>query len=373
MWQMCKRMSQKGFKKINKRKKIEILKKYDNIKIVYIIRGMTMKGYRFFLKRISALLLAFAIVFSLTGNKLLALAADEQSKNATKIQIVHTNDIHGYYTQTNRGQIGFAYLKALANNQGADLIVDVGDTYHGQAFATVEKGEGIAQLMGEVGYDCMTVGNHDWSYGSARLKELENIQGFPILAGNITGDNGDLYFDTPYIVKNVVADDGTQLRVGILGVIDDTFYHSTASENVKGIYFSEESASAAKTAKILREKENCQIVIALTHNENCEEFIKNTKGIDAVIAGHEHLVMDKSCKDADGRDVRLVEAGSHFSNVGVLTLTYDTDKKAVTDFAEKTYTNNDLGSLTPDSNIAVKISEIEKKTNRCSFHSRRKQ
>lgn len=86
-------------------------------------------------QKVSALLFVVAMVFSLTLFPLSAFAEDELSESKTEIQIVHTNDIHGYYTQTSRGAIGFAYLKALAQSEQTDLIVDVGDTYRGQAFA----------------------------------------------------------------------------------------------------------------------------------------------------------------------------------------------------------------------------------------------
>lgn len=308
-----------------------------------------------------ALILAFVIAFSLTVSPLFALANGGYSDKKTEIQILHTNDIHGYYTYSSRGAMGFGYLKALAEREQADLIVDAGDTYHGQAFATVEKGRSIAELMREVGYDCMTVGNHDWSYGAPRLKELEKLQGFPILAANVSNSTGKSYFDTPYIVKEVTADDGTEIKVGVFGVTDDSFYNSTASENVKDIHFTPESETATKLAKTLREKEGCQIVVGLTHNSDCVEFIKNTKGIDAVIAGHEHIVMDKACKDADGKTVALVEAGSYFNQAGVLTLTYNSEKNCVEDFNEKVYTNGDLADLTADSRVVAKTAEIEER------------
>lgn len=57
--------------------------------------------------------------------------------------------------------------------------------FHGQPFATVVQGESVAKLMKACGYDAMTPGNHDWSYGQDRLKELGSIAGVKMLAGNI--------------------------------------------------------------------------------------------------------------------------------------------------------------------------------------------
>ncbi len=245
------------------------------------------------------------------------------------IRIVHTNDIHGYYTATDGGQIGFAALKALIDAQDADLVLDAGDTFHGQAFATVEQGQSIAALMRAVGYDAVTPGNHDWSYGCERLRELGEQNGLPILASNVVREDGSAFFDTPYLVKDVTADNGETLRVGVLGVIDDSFYTSTPPQNVQGIRFTQEAESAARTASVLREDEDCDIVIALTHQADCEGFVSQIRGIDAVIAGHEHKCFDEVFQDADGNPVHIVEAGYYFQNVGVLSLTYDARSGAV--------------------------------------------
>lgn len=287
-----------------------------------------------------------------------AVVAEAQD---TTIQIVHTNDIHGYYDQTENGTIGFAVLKNLADEQGADLILDVGDTFHGQAFATVEYGLGIAELMNMVGYDAVTPGNHDWSYGAERLKELEDIGGFKLLASNVHTDSGEEFFDNSYLVKNVVADDGTKLKVGVVGVIDDAFYASTFSEIVSGLKFEEEAEEATKIAQKLRQDEKCDIVIAITHQKDCKGFVSNIKGIDAVLAGHEHIIMDEKYVDSEGKQIPVVEAGCYFNNIGVLELEYDTDKKAIKSANETVYSSDNTSEIKADDSVNTKITQIEQR------------
>lgn len=285
--------------------------------------------------------------------------AEEQTQEQdTTIQIVHTNDIHGYYTETKNGTLGFAVLKSIVDQEGADLVLDMGDTFHGQAFATIDEGSSIAQLMKEVGYDAVTPGNHDWSYGAERLKELEKIGGFPILAANVTTLNGDDFFEQNYLVKEVTADDGTKLKVGVVGVIDDEFYRSTASDNIAGLTFEEEAQEATKIAQYLNDVEKCDIVLAMTHQSNCEEFIANIKGIDAVLAGHEHIVMDESYPDSEGKLVPVVEAGYYMNNIGVMELTLDAESKEIVSVDERFYTmENDIAE---NEQVKERISEIEK-------------
>lgn len=285
-------------------------------------------------------------------------AAEQTQEQDTTIQIVHTNDIHGYYTETKNGTLGFAVLKSIVDQEGADLVLDMGDTFHGQAFATIDEGSSIAQLMKEVGYDAVTPGNHDWSYGAERLKELEKIGGFPILAANVTTLNGDDFFEQNYLVKEVTADDGTKLKVGVVGVIDDEFYRSTASDNIAGLTFEEEAQEATKIAQYLNDVEKCDIVLAMTHQSNCGEFIANIKGIDAVLAGHEHIVMDESYPDSEGKLVPVVEAGYYMNNIGVMELTLDAESKEIVSVDERFYTmENDIAE---NEQVKESISEIEK-------------
>lgn len=286
-------------------------------------------------------------------------AIEQTTEKDTKIQIVHTNDIHGYYTQTESGTLGFAILKSIVDKEGADIVLDMGDTFHGQAFATIDQGSSIAQLMKYIGYDAVTPGNHDWSYGAERLKELEKVGGFKILAANVTKENGDDFFEQNYIIKEVTADDGTKLKVGIVGVIDDIFYSSTASDNITGLNFEEEAQEATKIATYLSDVEKCDIVLAMTHQSDCKEFVANIKGIDAVLAGHEHIVMDESYTDSERKLIPVVEAGYYMNNIGVMELTLDADSKKILSVDEQFYTIENLNGITENEQIKNNISQIE--------------
>lgn len=308
-----------------------------------------------FLTRIAAVGLSLALFIAAAPAGVCAEASE------TAIQIVHTNDLHGYYTATERGAIGFAALKTLVDTEGADLVLDIGDTFHGQAFATVEQGMGMAELMKMVGYDAMTPGNHDWSYGADRLKALEDAGEFSILASNVVTDGGKDFFETPYLVKDVTADDGTALKVGVVGVIDDAFYSSTVSDNVAGLKFEEEAAQATETAGILREKEKCDIVLAITHQKDCKGFVSAIKGVDAVLAGHEHILIDERYPDSEGKQVPVVEAGCYFNNVGVLELTFDRKTKTVTKADETVYTLEQTAALPENEAVKAQIVSIEER------------
>lgn len=305
---------------------------------------------------------SFIVSFSMLATicPIQVFAAEQTKEQDTTIQIVHTNDIHGYYTETESGTLGFAMLKSIIDQEGADLVLDMGDTFHGQAFATIDQGSSMAQLMKDVGYDAVTPGNHDWSYGAERLKELEKIGGFQVLAANVTTENGTDFFEENYIIKEVTADDGTKLKVGVVGVIDDEFYSSTASNNIAGLKFEEEAQEATKIAAYLSDVEKCDIILAMTHQSDCKEFVANIKGIDAVLAGHEHVVMDESYPDSEGKMVPVVEAGYYMNNIGVMELTFDADSKAILSVEERFYAMENANDIVENKQIKDNISQIEK-------------
>ena len=239
------------------------------------------------------------------------------------VSIVHTNDSHGGYGTTDAAGNPVAYysvVAGLAQSAGADLVLDAGDTFHGDSFATIVNGGSVAELMAAAGYDATTPGNHDWSYGAARLRELS--EQVTVLAANVTADDGSAYFQTPYLMEDVTLESGEVIQVGVLGVIDEEFYTSTPSYNVEGLTFADPVATASSVAAELREQ-GCELVIAITHNKDPQGFAASVTGVDAVIAGHEHILINDVVTSADGRQVPVVEAGSHVSHVGELELTVD--------------------------------------------------
>ena len=184
------------------------------------------------------------------------------------ITIAHTNDIHARnsYDEYNR-TIGFPKMKTILNNIGADLVLDAGDLFHGQAFATVENGESIARLVNAVGYDAMTPGNHDWNYGQEQLLKLEQIAGIPVMAGNVVKNSNEKFFNTDYMVKDV---DG--VKVGVFGVIDPMVYSSTNPALMQGIKYTDMYEYANRIVDEL--KPQCDVIVCLSHMVDHETFAK---------------------------------------------------------------------------------------------------
>lgn len=216
-------------------------------------------------------------------------------------------------------------------------------------------------MVKAVGYDLLTPGNHDWNYGKDRLKELGEMSGLEILAGNITQD-GTAFFgnektDNGTYVTEVTDPDGDSVKVGVLGVFDQDIVKDTAPSNVEGLNFANDAEMATALAKQLREQ-GCDIVIAVSHQRDCQSFLAQTEGIDVLIAGHEHEKMNDVYKAKSGNEVTVVETGAYFENVGNLTLTYDVNNNTITGINETLVSAADAAEIESDSEVEAILDGI---------------
>lgn len=272
---------------------------------------------------------------------------------AQTVTVVYTNDIHGYYKQIlsssgTASTVGFELLAQYA--QQADLLLDAGDTLHGQSFATVSGGASIAALMQSLQYDAMTPGNHDWSYGNAALKTLGQTYDLPMLAANVVTQDGSLLLQDA-IIKQV----GT-LKIGVFGVSDPALYRSTAPQNMEGITFTDDIAAANHTAAALRDA-GCDVVLCLTHHTDPGAFAAQLSGVDALVTGHEHQIYDFTVSGADGRPIYIAQSGYYFANIGRLTLQVENGQ--VTVFGEVISASQAQAEYAPDAQTAALIADLE--------------
>lgn len=248
--------------------------------------------------------------------------AEETTVNF-EIKLVHTNDIHARVEENaDSGIIGAAKLKTIADtfteNADMSLRLDSGDLFHGLPLATLSDGETIARIMKGYRLDVMTPGNHDWSYGKDRLKELANIAEAEILAGNVVNLDGTHFFDNDYFIKEV-AKDGATLTVGIFGVIDPKLYSSTAPANVDGLTFTDSAEYAKKASAELKSK-GCDIIIALSHTYSPAELAAQVDDVDIWLCGHEHINVAETVTTPNGGTAYVYEDGYYLNGIGLIDL-----------------------------------------------------
>ena len=315
--------------------------------------------------KVTVLLLTFGIVFGLFG----AMPVQAEDGNASgstifDVKIVHTNDIHARVEEDDYNQvIGMDRLSGIAQafTEGADgsLMLDSGDTFHGQPIATLVKGESVAKLMKACGYDAMTTGNHDWSYGKDRLKELGGIANVKILSGNIKNADGTSFFDTDALVKEITKN-GKTLKIGVFGVSDPEMKNKTTPSNVEGLDFQDAVAYARREATALK-AEGCDVVIALSHTLDPKNVAAQVDGVDLWLCGHEHIELSESVTTPDGSKTYVSESGHYLNSVGLIDLncTMDEDESVHVDY-EKTSVDYEAAQNYPkDASVTAVLDTIK--------------
>ena len=315
--------------------------------------------------KVTVLLLTFGIVFGLFG-VMPVQAQDGTASGSTifDVKIVHTNDIHARVEEDDYNQvIGMDRLSGIAQTftEGADgsLMLDSGDTFHGQPIATLVKGESVAKLMKACGYDAMTTGNHDWSYDKDRLKELGGIANVKILSGNIKNTDGTSFFDTDAFVKEI-AKNGKTLKIGVFGVSDPEMKNKTTPSNVEGLEFQDAVTYARREAAALK-AEGCDVVIALSHTLDPKNVAAQVDGVDLWLCGHEHIELSESVTTPDGSKTYVSESGYYLNTVGLIDLncTMDEDGSVHVDYNKTSVDYEAAQNYPKDASVTAVLDSIK--------------
>lgn len=245
--------------------------------------------------------------------------------NKTRVQIIATNDIHSRVYED--GGMGYAKIAAIVEQyRGMNpntIVLDAGDTLHGQTYATLVEGSSIVEIMNEIGYDALTTGNHDFNYGYKHLLELGKQAEFSILASNVKyAADGSLVFDS-YITKELAG-----IKLGIFGTATPETVYKTHPANVEGILFTDPAQAAQSMVDEL--KDEVDVIINLAHlgtdgsslEANRSDILAHeVNGIDVLIDGHSHELINRTINNT-----LLVQYGEYGEQVGIITLVFEDGK-----------------------------------------------
>jgi 2',3'-cyclic-nucleotide 2'-phosphodiesterase/3'-nucleotidase len=279
------------------------------------------------------------------------------------LTILHHNDSHGNLAKGS--YVGYTQLATLIkqerlHNPTRTLLLDSGDNIQGDAmsyyFKTAPSGftsngtaitdpalhiAPIIKLFNSMGYDAMTLGNHEFNFGSAVFTSVLEQATFPILQANVSEDPDDPYGLAavnvqPYVEK-VIGD----IDIAILGIGNHRVPNYELPSNIPGLTFSDPIAKAQELSTLLRPSND--VVIALTHigfTENPASvevdanvdtnLVANVTGLDAVIGGHSHTnpatgfgaykYLPSIVVDPDGRPVIVGQAYRYNNTLGEVVL-----------------------------------------------------
>ena len=274
--------------------------------------------------------------------------------------ILHTNDLHSSligmgpssdYSPLTLGDDstrgGWARLsgaigvrRKAREAQGPVLVLDAGDFSMGSAFGAASRQiGGELQLLGRMGFDATTFGNHEFDLGPDGLGKAIGVAAKAGRTPAVVVTNTDLTANDPELVElqrlakggvirpYLVIERGG-LRFGVLGLLGKEATHYTSGAGA--VKFADAIEAARRQVKLLRDSERLDVVICLSHGGIVKgkdgsfdggddvRLAREVPGIDVVIGGHSHTEL-RAPVLVDGR-TPVVQTGKEGANLGELVL-----------------------------------------------------
>lgn len=266
----------------------------------------------------------------------LFLALLAPAVSAQHLVILHTNDTHSNIDAEN-GVGGVLQRKAIVDSvrraEKNVMLVDAGDIVQGPLYFKLFGGKVEYPLMDLMGYDVQILGNHEFDNGIDSMARF-----YPATRSVKLSSNYD-FSDTPlkgvfrpYYVRKIGG-----CKVGFLGLNLDP-EGIIAPGNAAGVKFTPVIEAANRVADYLREKEHCDVVVAISHigyedEDHPElptdpEVARQTRNIDVIIGGHSHTLVSPENPDSmpcrflnkDGREVLVVQTGRYGAKLGKIDI-----------------------------------------------------
>lgn len=317
--------------------------------------------------KIFSLILLLMIVTFMSG------CGDKENNSVSKLMIYTINDFHGNLESSDgiggASKIaGFIKNSIEKNDDASSIILSAGDMFQGTGISNYTKGLSVINVMNEIGFDAMTIGNHEFDWGLDTIldyRDSDQTNGeanFPFLGCNI------IQKDTDSLPKNVnpytiINQDG--LKIGVIGYIGLGLESDIATQMVENYEFIEPVECIKNYASILRVDEDCDIVITLGHDGDSATNRKISKlngnaRIDAIINGHTHATYVDEFRRDDGVKIQSIQSGTAGEYVGITTLSLNEDTKEVT---SSTAFNQPITSrIEDDEKVSKMVSDIVNET-----------
>lgn len=257
------------------------------------------------------------------------------AKKHKQLVILHTNDTHSAIMPLNvnldnkdlAGRGGFLRRINMIKEerkQNPDLLLfDSGDFCQGSGYYTLFKGEVEIGLMNQMGYECTTIGNHEFDFGMENMARIFRMANFPVVCSNYDCTGTVL----EGLVKPYITIKRGDVKIGVFALAPK-MKGLVFDGNCEGIAYLDPAETAQKYIDILRKKEKCDLVICVSHlgwavsDYPDEKFIKLTEGCDLVLGGHTHTYMStlEYAPNKNGKMIPVDQNGKHGVFIGKLVL-----------------------------------------------------
>ena len=276
---------------------------------------------------------------SLSG---LGLTSCTQS-TATKITILHTNDVHSHIEafgpnegrNANKGGVTrrASLVETLRNENPNTLLLDAGDIFQGTPYFNFYGGELEFKLMSMLKYDVATIGNHDFDNGINGLYAQLPHAKFDFISANY--DFTNTVMDTHVKPYKTFVKDGIKIGVFGLGIELQGLVNKAA---YKETVYLDPIEIAQDMSRILKTEEACDLIICLSHlgyeykkapsKISDIKLAKATQDIDLIIGGHTHTFLDKPTVETNavGKSVLVNQVGCYGLYLGKIDFYFDAKK-----------------------------------------------
>ena len=227
------------------------------------------------------------------------------------LTIMHTNDVHAHHEPNGNGDGGAARQATVVDQIRAEggntLLLDGGDRFTGTLFHVQYLGQDSAQIMNAIGYDAMTLGNHEFDNGDAVLAAFINELEFPVVTANVdfsgSADLADLV--EPYVVLEVGGE-----QIGIIGLVTpETEILSSPGDE---LVFEYDLIAVTQAAVDELTAMGVNKIILLTHIGYAAdvEVASGVSGVDIVVGGHTNTFLSNTYAGAQGDYPTVEESAS---------------------------------------------------------------
>ncbi|HEY7592985.1 MAG TPA: 5'-nucleotidase C-terminal domain-containing protein [Actinophytocola sp.] len=312
-------------------------------------------------------------------------AAGTPGGDDVRITVMETSDLHGNgvnwdyfrnaeYDDTAHNDVGLAKVSTLVNQIRADrgrsntMLVDSGDTiqgtpldyYYAKVEPITETGEThpMAKAMNAIGYDAVTLGNHEFNYGLPLLAKWIGQMRAPVLGANAVDARTGLPAYLPFVMKTMKVGKHRPVKVGVLGLTNPGIAIWDKA-NVEGkLRFTDLVESARFWVPVLRML-GADVVMVTAHAgdngmssyqgdlpvENASAMVaEEVPGIDAVLFGHAHNDVPERfvTNKQTGKQVLLTEPSKWGSRLSVVdfSLSWSHGRWSVADKSSTTLNTN---------------------------------
>ena len=305
-----------------------------------------------------------ALIFALSGCSGKQYTQKPTQQEPVKLLILHTNDLHAQYVPRTafwvEGEVkpligGFGALDAYISREREKglptLLMDAGDLMTGTPLSDLidegVKGGALLKMMDDMGYDVMTLGNHEFDNGQENVSKFHELVSFPIVNANLL-KNGEIITPSSYTILDIAG-----IKVGVVGLMTKYFYEVVLKSRIEGL----ELIGLPEAARSIVQEIDplTDLIILLTHAgvDEDKELAREVPGIDIIIGGHRHTQLEQPVIE---NGVIIVQTGSRTSNLGRLEIVVQGDTVS---WYEGGLIPLFVDSITIAPNLAIKINDFE--------------